>query len=264
MHQDGTAMVYSHSGPAAGVTTLGSRRRPWTGLARVSGVAVDVALDLVDLLPPDWRAAMTPYLDPAVVADLSVFVAAEYAAHEVFPPLPDLYAAFRHCPLARARVLILGQDPYHKAGQAHGLSFSVPPGVPAPPSLRNVFKELRADLGTPPRPDGDLTGWAEQGVVLLNAVLTVRAGAPASHAGKGWEHMTDAAIRALDAKPDRVVFLLWGAYARQKAALVTGGRHVVLEAGHPSPMNPRGFLGSRPFSACNVALAEAGLVPIAW
>ena len=223
-----------------------------------------MALDLMELLPADWSAAMEPYLDPAVVAELNAFVDAEYAAHPVYPPLPDLFTAFRLCPPERARVLILGQDPYHKAGQAHGLSFSVRQGVSVPPSLRNVFKELRDDLGVQPPAHGDLTGWAEHGVLLLNAVLTVRGGAPASHAGKGWEHVTDAAIRALDAKDTRVVFVLWGGYARKKADLVTAPHHVVLEAGHPSPMNPRGFLGSRPFSAVDKALADAGLPPVAW
>jgi uracil-DNA glycosylase len=223
-----------------------------------------MALDLMELLPADWRAAMEPYLDPATVAELTAFVDAEYAAHPVYPPLPDLFTAFRLCPPERARVLILGQDPYHKAGQAHGLSFSVRQGVPVPPSLRNVYKELRDDLGVTPPGHGDLTRWAEHGVLLLNAVLTVRGGAPASHAGKGWEHVTDAAIRALDAKDTRVVFVLWGGYARKKAALVTAPHHVVLEAGHPSPMNPRGFLGSRPFSAVDKALADAGLPPVAW
>jgi uracil-DNA glycosylase len=220
--------------------------------------------DLLDLLPADWRDAMKPHLDPAAVAALSDFVAAEYAAHQVFPPREDLFAAFRLCPVERARVLILGQDPYHKAGQAHGLSFSVRPGISVPPSLRQVYKEMRDDLSCAVPTDGDLTRWAQQGVLLLNAVLTVRAATPASHAGRGWEEFTDAAIRALDDRPQRVVFLLWGAYARKKAALVTAPRHVVLEAGHPSPMNPKGFLGSRPFSAANAALVEAGEQPITW
>jgi len=216
------------------------------------------------LLPEDWRATMTPYLDARTMADLADFVAAEYAAHPVYPPLDDLFTAFRLCRLGDARVLILGQDPYHKPGQAHGLSFSVRHGVPVPPSLRNVFKELRSDLGVEPPAHGDLTGWAAQGVLLLNAVLTVRGGAPASHAGRGWEQFTDAAIRALDARDSRVVFVLWGGYARRKAALVTRPHHVVLEAGHPSPMNPRGFLGSRPFSAIDKALADAGQPAINW
>jgi uracil-DNA glycosylase len=223
-----------------------------------------VSLDLIELLPPGWRIAMAPYLDADTVGKLTAFVASEYDAYDVYPPLPDLYAALRLCPPEQTRVLILGQDPYHREGQAHGLSFSVRPGVAVPPSLRNVFKEIREDLGVEVPPGGTLTGWAEQGVLLLNAVLTVRAGKPASHAGKGWEHVTDAAIRALNDQPERVVFLLWGAYARQKAALVTGPQHVVLEAGHPSPMNPRGFLGTRPFSACNAALIEVGRPAVDW
>jgi uracil-DNA glycosylase len=221
-------------------------------------------LDLIELLPAPWRDVMKPYLDPELVRSLGEFVAEEYAGGEVFPPLTDLFAAFRLCPPEQARVLILGQDPYHKAGQAHGLSFSVPPGVPIPPSLRNVFKELRDDLGLAAPVHGDLSGWAREGVLLLNAVLTVRAGKPASHANRGWEHFTDAAIRALDALDRRVVFVLWGSYARKKAELIAAGHHVVLEAGHPSPMNPKGFLGSRPFSAVNAALAEVGLPPVRW
>lgn len=223
-----------------------------------------MTIDLLDLLPAPWRDAMAPHLDPATVEALGAFVGAEYSTAEVYPPLADLFTAFRRCPPDRARVLILGQDPYHKAGQAHGLSFSVRPGVPVPPSLRNVYKELRNDLGVEPPRDGDLTAWADQGVLLLNTVLTVRAGAPGSHAGRGWEHLTDAAIKALDAFDTRVVFVLWGNPARRKAALVARPHHVVLEAGHPSPMNPKGFLGSRPFSAVDKALADAGLDPIRW
>ncbi len=223
-----------------------------------------MGLDLLELLPPSWREPMAPYLDPDVVSKLSRFVETEYATHDVFPPLEDVYAALRLCPYARTQVLILGQDPYHRVGQAHGLSFSVRPGVAVPPSLRNVYKEIRDDLGVTPPPNGDLTRWAAQGVLLLNAVLTVRAGEPASHAGKGWEHVTDAAIRALNDAPSRVVFLLWGAHARKKAAFVTSPRHVVIEAGHPSPASPRGFLGTRPFSACNQALVAAGRAPVDW
>lgn len=223
-----------------------------------------MTLDLPALLPPAWRAALDPHLDPAGTAALAEFVAGEYAAQTVFPPLEDLFSAFRLCAPEDCRVLILGQDPYHKAGQAHGLSFSVRDGVSAPPSLRNVFKELADDLGVPVSRSGNLTRWAAQGVLLLNAVLTVRQGTPQSHAGKGWEEFTDATIRALDARPERTVFLLWGGYARKKAALVTNPAHVVLEAGHPSPMNPRGFLGSRPFSACNKALADSGRPTIDW
>jgi uracil-DNA glycosylase len=229
-----------------------------TPLARVASV------DLLELMPAEWRDELRPYLDPATVDGLAAFVSAEYQAYDVCPPLPDLFTAFRLCPPSEVRAVILGQDPYHGVGQAHGLSFSVRPGVAVPPSLRNIYKERHADLGLAPPAHGDLTAWCGQGVLLLNAVLTVRAGQPASHAGKGWEHLTDAAIRALNGRPERVVFLLWGAYARKKAALVTAPHHVVLEAGHPSPMNPKGFLGSRPFSACNAALTESGRPTIAW
>jgi uracil-DNA glycosylase len=223
-----------------------------------------VTLDLLELLPAGWREAVHPHLDPALVAALSAFVADEYRTATVYPPLPDLFTAFRLCDPDSARVLILGQDPYHKAGQAHGMSFSVRQGVAVPPSLRNVFKELSDDLGVPAPAHGDLSGWAAQGVLLLNSVLTVRDGRPGSHARRGWEEFTDAVIRALDAKQSPTVFVLWGGYARKKSALVTNARHVVLEAGHPSPMNPRGFLGSRPFSAINKALADAGRPEIIW
>lgn len=221
-------------------------------------------MDLLTLLPPGWRTALVPHLDPVRTAELSDFVAREYAEQTVFPPPADLFNAYRLCSPETTRVLILGQDPYFKAGQAHGLSFSVRRGVAVPPSLRNIYKELQDDLGVPPARHGDLTRWAEQGVLLLNAVLTVRAGKAGSHAGVGWEEFTDATIRALDQSDRRVVFVLWGAYARKKAALVHNPAHVVLEAGHPSPMNPRGFLGSRPFSAIDKALADAGLPSVDW
>jgi uracil-DNA glycosylase len=223
-----------------------------------------VPLDLPGLLPREWRAELEPFLDPAATATLGAFVGAEYAAHSVYPPLEDLFAAYRLCSPQACRVLVLGQDPYHGPGQAQGLSFSVRAGVRVPPSLRNVFKELAADVGVPPAASGDLTGWARQGVLLLNAVLTVRAAAAASHAGRGWEAFTDATIRALNAREERIVFLLWGGYARKKAVLVTNPAHVVLQAGHPSPLNTRGFAGSRPFSAANKALADAGRTVIDW
>ena len=221
-------------------------------------------MNLPELLPAGWRAAIEPFLDPAATAALSAFVTTEYASHTIYPPIEDLFAAYELCPPGQTRVLILGQDPYHGPGQAHGLSFSVRAGVRIPPSLRNVFKELADDLGVSPPADGDLTRWARQGVLLLNAVLTVRAAAAASHAGKGWEAFTDATIRALNARDERVAFLLWGGYARKKAALITNPAHVVLEAGHPSPLNTKGFRGARPFSAANRALADAGRSVIDW
>jgi uracil-DNA glycosylase len=221
-------------------------------------------VNLAEMLPAEWRDALLPFLDPAATAALGEFVAGEYATHTIFPPIEDLFAAYRLCPPAQTRVLILGQDPYHGPGQAHGLSFSVRDGVRIPPSLRNVFKELAEDVGVSQPAAGDLTGWASQGVLMLNAVLTVRAAAAASHAGKGWEAFTDATIHALNARTGRVVFLLWGGYARKKAALITNPVHAVLEAGHPSPLNPKGFRGSRPFSAANKALADAGRPMIEW
>ncbi len=221
-------------------------------------------MNLPELLPAEWRAELAGFLDEDATAALGAFVASEYASHTIYPPIEDLFAAYRLCLPEQTRVLILGQDPYHGPGQAHGLSFSVRDGVRIPPSLRNVFKELAEDVGVVPPVTGDLTGWAGQGVLLLNAVLTVRAGAAASHAGKGWEAFTDATIRALNARDDRVVFLLWGGYARKKADLITNPAHVVLEAGHPSPLNPKGFRGSRPFSAANKALADGGRPLIDW
>jgi uracil-DNA glycosylase len=221
-------------------------------------------VNLPDLLPDEWRAELLPFLDAEATAALGAFVAREYAEHTIYPPIEDLFAAYRLCAPAETRVLILGQDPYHGAGQAHGLSFSVRDGVRIPPSLRNVFKELAEDVGLEVPQVGNLTGWARQGVLLLNAVLTVRAGAAASHGGKGWEAFTDATIQALNARDERVVFLLWGAYARKKVELITNPAHVVLEAGHPSPMNPKGFRGARPFSAANKALADGGRPQIDW
>jgi len=221
-------------------------------------------MDLLGMLPDDWRTMITPYLDAAQTAALGEFVEREYTEQTVFPPRDDLFNAYRLCPPERTRVLILGQDPYFKAGQAHGLSFSVRRGVSVPPSLRQVYKELQDDLGVPPARHGELTAWAQQGVLLLNAILTVRAGKAGTHANHGWEQFTDATIRALNDRAERVVFVLWGSYARKKADLVTNPQHEVIEAGHPSPMNPRGFLGSRPFSKIDKALADAGLPTVDW
>jgi uracil-DNA glycosylase len=223
-----------------------------------------MSLDLMEPLPGDWRERLDPLLDPIATAALGAFVAGEYAAQTVYPPQDDLFNAFRHCPFDAARVLILGQDPYHGPGQAHGLSFSVRDGVRLPPSLRNIYKELATDLDVPVAASGDLTRWADQGVLLLNAVLTVRGGEAGSHAGKGWEDFTDAAIRALNDKSERVVFVLWGAYARKKARLITGPQHTVIESAHPSPLSARKFFGTRPFSAVNKALVDAGLPEVCW
>ena len=176
-----------------------------------------------------------------------------------------MFAALHLTALSQVKVLILGQDPYHGPGQAHGLCFSVRPGTPPPPSLKNIFTELRDDLGIEAPAHGDLSAWARQGVLLLNATLTVRARQAASHQGKGWERFTDAVIRAVNDKPERVVFILWGNAARKKPALVDTDRHVVVESAHPSPLSAhRGFFGSRPFSRANEALVAAGREPVDW
>lgn len=215
-------------------------------------------------LPKDWEQALLPDFSAPYFHDLADFLKAERRTQTVYPPAPDVFGALRLTPLSEVKVLILGQDPYHGPGQAHGLSFSVPEGKPIPPSLQNIFKELEADLGVPPARSGDLTRWARQGVLLLNSVLTVRQREPGSHAGRGWEPLTDAMIRAVNAKPERVVFVLWGAYARKKKKLVTGPQHVVIESAHPSPLSAEKFFGSRPFSAVNAALGEVGQDPIEW
>ena len=213
----------------------------------------------------DWNPILREELAQPYWAELQAFVAEERAHHQVFPPADEVFAALHQTPYASVKVVILGQDPYHGPGQAHGLCFSVRRGVPVPPSLRNIYTELHDDLGiTPPR-HGNLDAWTRQGVLLLNTSLTVRAHQAASHHGRGWERFTDQVIRAVDAKPERVVFILWGAAARKKRALVDTSRHVVLESAHPSPLSAHnGFFGSRPFSRANAALTEAGLEPIDW
>lgn len=196
---------------------------------------------------------------------LQQFVAAQRAQFTVFPPAADVFAALHLTTYADTRVVILGQDPYHGPRQAHGLCFSVRPGVAVPPSLANVYKELHTDLDIPVPRHGNLEAWARQGVLLLNTTLTVRAGQAASHQGHGWEIFTDQVLRAVNDKQRRVVFLLWGAAARKKKSLIDTSRHVVLESAHPSPLSAHnGFFGSRPFSRTNAALVEAGLTPIDW
>ncbi len=219
---------------------------------------------LLPTLPPDWQAALGTVMGTPAFRDLLAYVEQQRAEGPVYPAAEDVFNALTLTPLKDVRVLILGQDPYHGAGQAHGLSFSVRPGVRPPPSLQNIYKELRTDVGfTPPR-HGDLRHWARQGVLLLNAVLTVRQAEPNSHAGRGWEAFTDAVIRAVNAQPGRVVFVLWGAYARKKAKLVTAPQHMVLESAHPSPLSVTKFLGTRPFSQANAALQEAGRGVVEW
>jgi uracil-DNA glycosylase len=220
---------------------------------------------LADGLPEDWKQVLHDAIHAPSFKALEKFVAQERKDHTVFPSEEDLFSAFRLTPYADVRVLLLGQDPYHGEGQAHGLAFSVQPGVKPPPSLVNMFKELQSDVGAPKPRDGSLIPWAKQGVLLLNTVLTVRQANPNSHAKQGWEAFTDAVIRAVNAKEDPVVFLLWGAPAHKKLSLIDEKRHVVLKGVHPSPLSAsKGFFGSKPFSATNDALKKHGQHPIDW
>ncbi len=213
----------------------------------------------------DWNPVLRAELEKPYYAELSGFVAEERSRHLVYPAPDEVFAALHLTSYADTKVLILGQDPYHGAGQAHGLCFSVRRGTAVPPSLANIYRELHDDLGNEPPAHGNLEHWARQGVLLLNATLTVRAGQAASHHGKGWEQFTDEVIRAVSAKPERVVFVLWGANARRKRTLVDTARHVVIESAHPSPLSAHnGFFGSRPFSRANAALVAAGRTPIDW
>ena len=213
----------------------------------------------------DWNPVLRQELSKPYWHDLQTFVDSERAAGPVYPPHPEVFAALHLTPLAEVKVVILGQDPYHGPGQAHGLCFSVRPGTAPPPSLRNIHKELVSDLGMPPPRTGDLTPWARQGVLLLNTTLTVRGGQAGSHQGRGWETFTDQVIEAVSAKEETVVFVLWGAHARKKKALIDTRRHVVIESAHPSPLSAHnGFFGSRPFSRANAALEAAGREPVDW
>ncbi len=212
-----------------------------------------------------WSALLQREIGSQRHTELQLFIAHERLVSTVFPPAQDVYAALELTPFESTKVVVLGQDPYHGLGQAHGLSFSVRGNTPIPPSLRNIFQELFTDVAIQREQNGDLTGWARQGVLLLNTSLTVREGEPGSHKNRGWEHITDTVMSALNEKPTRVVFVLWGAHARNKKTLITQAHHVVIESAHPSPLSAhRGFFGSKPFSQINSALEDAGLSPIKW
>jgi len=215
---------------------------------------------------PSWLEVLAQELEQPHMHELRSFLVSEVAAgRRFYPPADRVFNALALTPFDDVRVVILGQDPYHGAGQAMGLCFSVPPGVPAPPSLQNIHKELETDLGVPRPSSGDLTPWAERGVLLLNAVLTVAPGKPASHAGRGWEQFTDRAIRELSERRDGLVFLLWGRYAQQKGAIVDPARHHVLTAPHPSPYSAAsGFFGCRHFSRANALLEAGGASALDW
>jgi uracil-DNA glycosylase len=222
-------------------------------------------MTMTPALPKSWRPVLADEVKQPYYAKLQAFLAEERENYTVFPPEAEVFSALKLTAYTDTNVFILGQDPYHDDNQAHGLAFSVRPGVPPPPSLLNIFKELKSDVGARLPNNGYLVPWAEQGVLLLNAVLTVRAHQANSHKGKGWEKFTDAVIRAVSDKEDPVVFVLWGGYARKKAALIDAGRHTILASAHPSPLSARnGFFGSRPFSKTNAALRAAGKPEINW
>lgn len=213
----------------------------------------------------DWNPLLRTEFDKPYWRELQEFVRAERRRATVYPPHDEVFAALHLTPYAETKVLILGQDPYHGPRQAHGLCFSVRPGVRIPPSLANIHRELHDDLGLPIPDHGSLEPWARHGVLLLNATLTVRAGNAGSHQGKGWEQFTDEVIRVVDAKQEPVVFILWGNSARRKKGLIDRSRHTVIESAHPSPLSAsNGFFGSRPFSRANAALVAAGRRPVDW
>ena len=213
-----------------------------------------------------WNQHLGAEFDKPYFANLAKAVREEYRRGACYPPGKLVFNAFNLCPFNEVKVVIMGQDPYHEPGQAMGLSFSVPEGVAIPPSLQNIFKEIQADLGKPLSTSGDLTRWASQGVLLLNATLTVQAHAANSHQGLGWSVFTDAAIRALSAHREHLVFMLWGGYARSKCSLIDGQRHLILESVHPSPLsaNRGGWFGNHHFSRCNAYLRSHGLTEIDW
>ena len=212
-----------------------------------------------------WKEHLQAEFDKPYFKTLTDFVKAEYANGPVYPPGKLIFNAFDLCPFDKVKVVIIGQDPYHEPGQAHGLCFSVNDGVPFPPSLRNIFKEISDDLGKPVPESGDLTRWARQGVLLLNATLTVRAGQAGSHQGKGWEEFTDAVISQLNSSCDGLVFILWGGYAKKKGAIIDRSRHLVLSSAHPSPLSAyNGFFGNHHFSQANRWLVNHGKTPVDW
>ena len=212
-----------------------------------------------------WQEVLQVEFDKPYFESLVSFVKQEYASNTIFPPAGQIFNAFNTCPFNNVKVVILGQDPYHGPGQAHGLCFSVNDGIQFPPSLQNIFKEITSDLGIPAPKTGNLTRWAEQGVLLLNATLTVRASQAGSHQGRGWEEFTDSVIKIISEKAENVVFILWGSYAIKKKALINASKHCILTAPHPSPLSSyRGFFGCKHFSQTNTYLTNKGKTPINW
>lgn len=213
----------------------------------------------------DWKAILQEEFDKPYFEELVSFVKDEYGRGTVYPAGRNIFRAFDRCPVDKLKVVIIGQDPYHGPGQANGLCFSVGEGVPFPPSLRNILQEVRDDVGAPIPLSGELERWAEQGVLLLNAVLTVRAHEAASHAGHGWEHFTDAVVKAIAERKEGIVYMLWGSYAQKKGSIADPSRNLILKAVHPSPLSAyRGFFGCKHFSAANAYLSSIGKEPIEW
>ncbi|MBP0021770.1 MAG: uracil-DNA glycosylase [Cyanobacteria bacterium SBLK] len=221
-------------------------------------------MKLKEKMPENWSAILAEEFEKPYFEELEAFVLKEYEMQTVYPPIEQIFAAFEYIAFEDVKVLLLGQDPYHGEGQAHGLCFSVKDGVKIPPSLRNIFKELNTDIGCDIPHTGCLTEWAKQGILLLNAVLTVRKKEAASHASRGWETFTNAVISKLSDRSDPVVFLLWGGYARKKAKLIDKKCHIIIESAHPSPLSAKKFFGTRPFSKVNKALQKFGHSPIDW
>jgi uracil-DNA glycosylase len=222
-------------------------------------------MKLKELLPAPWLALLESEFDQPYIAKLETFLEGERAANQVFPPEDQIFHALELTPPDAVKVLVVGQDPYHNVGQAHGLAFSVKSGVRLPPSLDNIYRELETDLHIPRAKTGNLERWAQQGVLLLNTSLTVRAHEAASHKNKGWEKLTDAIIKAVSAQERNVVFVLWGGHAQKKLPLIDQTRHTVIQSAHPSPLSAHnGFFGSKPFSRINSALEAAGQTPIDW
>ncbi|MEZ7930854.1 MAG: uracil-DNA glycosylase [Flavobacteriales bacterium] len=213
----------------------------------------------------DWNGVLKDEFEKEYFEKLTDFVKTEYKSEVCFPPVKDIFNAFEMCSFSNTKIVILGQDPYHGKGQAHGLSFSVPEGMKIPPSLRNIFKELASDLGVDSPTQGDLTSWAKQGVLLLNATLTVRKSTPGSHQKQGWEEFTDSVIKTISNKKESVVIVLWGKFAEQKVSLIDESKHCIITSSHPSPFSAhRGFLGSKPFSKTNEFLEKKGIEKIDW
>lgn len=247
-------------------TRGGVASRPKGGLVTDSGrwLMRDAKEKPDVILEESWKKVLSSEFEKIYWKDLSTFVREEYLSKKVYPPPANLFRAFELCPFNSVKVVIIGQDPYHGQGQANGLSFAVNEGVTLPPSLKNILKEITSDLGVTPEQNGDLSRWAKQGVLLLNSVLTVGAGSPASHKGRGWELFTDAVVHALNDKKENIVYLLWGKYAEVKGGVIDSKKNLVLSSGHPSPFSAHLFFGHHHFSLCNEYLEKGGKKTINW